>query len=50
MVKEDGVTLGGGHIVQYTDHVSQKCTVETYMILVTNVTTIIKKIPSNYLL
>ena len=33
MVTEDDVTMGGGHTVQYTDGVSQKCTPETYMTL-----------------
>ena len=37
MVTEDGLTLGGDHIVQYTDLVSQKCTLKTYIILLTNV-------------
>ena len=40
MVKEDDLTLGEGHSVQHTDHVPQKCTLETYMILLTNVTEI----------
>ena len=40
MVIEDGLTLGGGHTVQHTDLGSQKCTFETYMILVPNVTPI----------
>ena len=37
MVMEDDLTLGGEHTVQYTDHVSQKCTLE---IILTNVTPI----------
>ena len=38
MVTEDDVTLGAGHTIQYADHVSQKCTLETYIILLTHVT------------
>ena len=37
---EGDLTLGGGHRVQYTDLVSQKCTLETYLIALTNVTPI----------
>ena len=33
---KDDLTLGGGHTMQYTDHVSLKCILETYMILLTN--------------
>ena len=40
MVTEDGLTLGGGHTVQYTDLARQKCTLETSMILLINVTPI----------
>ena len=40
MMMEDDLTLSGGHTVQYTDLVLQKCAVETYMILLTNVTPI----------
>ena len=40
MVTGEDLTLSGGHTVQYTDFVSYKCTLETYMILVTNVTAI----------
>ena len=40
MAKEDDLTLGGGHTMQYTDHVSQKCPLDTYMVLLTNVTPI----------
>ena len=42
MVMEDDrtLTLGDGHTRQYTDHVSQNCTLETYEILLTNVTPI----------
>ena len=58
MVTEDGLTLGGEHTMQCTDHVSLKCTLETYVILLTNVTPvnlikkkyikIIKRIVKNY--
>lgn len=37
---EDDFTLGGGNTMQYTDCVSQKCTHENYMALLTNVTPI----------
>ena len=37
---EEDVTLGGGCTVQYTRHESWKCTLETYMILLINVTSI----------
>ena len=40
MVMEDDLTLGGGHTMQYTDHVSQKCALELYIILLTNITPI----------
>lgn len=40
MVMEEDLILGGGHIVQYTDNVSQNCTPKTYIILLTNDTTI----------
>ena len=30
MVTEDDFTLNGGHTMQYKDHASQKCTLETY--------------------
>ena len=40
MVTEDDLRLGGGHTMQYTDGVSWKCTPETYMVLLTNVTPI----------
>ena len=36
----DGKWFDCGHTIQYTDHVSQKCPLETYMILWTNVTPI----------
>ena len=32
--------FGDGHTMRYTDHVSQKCTLEPYIILLTNVTPI----------
>ena len=37
---EDDLTLDGGHTRQYTDHVSQNCTLETDIILLTMVTPI----------
>ena len=37
---EEDLTLGGGHTMQYTDRASQKHTLETSMILLTNVTPI----------
>ena len=37
MVKGDDLTLGGGHPMQYTNNVSYKCTLDIYMILLTNV-------------
>ena len=40
MVTEDDLTLESGHTMQYTDHVSQKCTLETYVILLINITPI----------
>ena len=40
MVTKGDLTLGGGHTMQYIDHVSQNCTVETYIILFSNVTLI----------
>ena len=33
MVTEGDLTLGGGHKIQYTDHVPEKCALETYIIL-----------------
>lgn len=35
---EGDLTLGGKHSMQYTDNVSSNCTLETYVILFTNVT------------
>lgn len=40
MVIEDGSTLDCGHTMQYTDHVSSKYTLETSIILLTNITSI----------
>ena len=40
LVTEDYLTLGARHTM-YTTHVSQKCTLGTYMILLTKVTPII---------
>ena len=37
VIKED-LTWGGQHTVQYTDDVLQNCILETYIILLTNVT------------
>ena len=39
MTKGD-LTLDGKHTMQYTDDVSQKCMLEIYIILLTNVTSI----------
>ena len=38
MVVEEVLTLGGGHAMLKTDDVSQNCTLETYIILLTNIT------------
>ena len=38
MHTEDGLTLGGGHTVRYTDLVSWRCTRDTYVVLLTHVT------------
>ena len=35
---EKDLTLGGGHTVQHTDDESQNRTLETYIILLTNIT------------
>ena len=40
MVMKGDLTVVGGHRMQYTDHVSQKCILETYIILLNNVTPI----------
>ena len=37
---EGDLTLGGEHAVQYTNDVLKNCTLETYIILLTNVTSI----------
>ena len=37
MVTEGDLTWGGEHTIQYTDGVLQNCTLETYIILLTNV-------------
>ena len=40
MVTEDDLTLCGGHRMQYTECILQKCTLETYVILLSNATPI----------
>ena len=40
MVKEDDLTVGGGHTMQHTDRVSQNSKLGTYIILLNTVTTI----------
>ena len=40
MAIERDLTLGGEHTIQCTDDVLQKCTHETYILLLTNVTPI----------
>ena len=40
VVLEHDLTVGGGQAMQHTDHVSQKCILEMYMILLTDVTPI----------
>ena len=40
MVMEGDLTWSVEHVIQYTDDVLQNCTPETYIILLTNVTTI----------
>ena len=40
MVMEGDLSLGGEQTIQYTDDVSQNCTFETYVILLTNITLI----------
>ena len=37
MMVESDLTLDCGHTMQYSDHVLQKCTPDTYIILSTNV-------------
>ena len=48
MVTEDDLTWGDGHTVQYEDHVSQNCALDSYMTLLTNVTPthLIKNLPN----
>ena len=36
IVMEDNLTLGVGHIMQCTDHISKGCIPETYIISLTN--------------
>ena len=38
MVMEEDLTFGDGHTMHYTDDVSYNCILETYIILLTNVT------------
>ena len=38
MVTEGDLTLGGEHTIQYTDDTLQNCSLETYIIILTNVT------------
>ena len=40
MVMEGDMTWGGEHTIQYTDDVLQNCTPETYIVLLSNVTSI----------
>ena len=40
MVTKEDLTLGGERTMQHTDDVSQNCTPETYVILLTSVTAI----------
>ena len=40
MLMEGDLTWGGEHTIQYTDDVSQNCTLEIYTVLLTNVTQI----------
>ena len=42
MVMEDDLTVGGGHTVKYTDHVSEKCTPETLLTDATEINSILK--------
>lgn len=37
MAMEGDLALGGGHTMQYTYEAAQNCTLETYIILLTNV-------------
>ena len=38
LVTENDLISGRGHAIQYVDHVSEKSTLETYIVLSTNVT------------
>lgn len=40
MITEGGLTLSGGHTIQRTGDVAEKCTLDTYMSLLTNATPI----------
>lgn len=40
MVTKEDLTVGGGHTKQYTDHISEKCTLEISISLLTNATPI----------
>ena len=40
LLTQDDLTFGGGHTMQYTDHLSWKYTLETYIVLLNNVTPI----------
>lgn len=45
MVMEGDLIWGGEHPIQYTDNVLYNCTPETYMILLTNPSTLHREIP-----
>ena len=38
MVTKKDLTLGGEHTIQYIDYILENCTLETYIILLINVT------------
>ena len=40
MVTEEDLILSGKHTIQYTGDILYNCTLETYIILLTNITTI----------
>ena len=40
MVVEGDLTWGGEHIIQYTEDVLQNCELQSYIVLLTNVTPI----------
>ena len=40
MIMEGDLPLGGEHTIQYTDDVLENCALETYIIVLTNVTPI----------